>query len=293
MITNNTTQESSVDEKILKRREAIRRSYHKNKEKRSARAKERYKANKQKRALHYSENKEKIKAEQKAYREKNRESRNAYSRKYREKNKEQIREANLLKYEERTMYAKQWYQENRERVIERTKEYSRNNKDKKKKWYIANYTELAAKAKQEYKKNIEWYKDYRKKNRAKSAKRQLERYCTDIQYKLKKLLRARLYNALRRKNAYKCKKTLDLLGCDLPTLKAHIELQFVDGMSWDNYNHETWHIDHIKPCNTFDLTDPEQQKQCFHYTNLRPLWAKDNLERPKDGRDVLSVDKAT
>jgi hypothetical protein len=64
-------------------------------------------------------------------------------------------------------------------------------------------------------------------------------------------------------------------------------------MSWDNYGIAGWHIDHIKPCCTFDLTDLEQQKQCFHYTNLRPLWAKDNLRRPKRGVDIKQPEIAT
>ena len=60
-------------------------------------------------------------------------------------------------------------------------------------------------------------------------------------------------------------------------LKLHLENQFVDGMNWNNYGKNGWHIDHIKPCASFDLTDPKQQKICFHYTNLQPLWAIDNL----------------
>ena len=63
----------------------------------------------------------------------------------------------------------------------------------------------------------------------------------------------------------------------MPFVKKWIESQFVDGMSWDN--HGEWHIDHIRPCASFDLTDPEQQKECFNYKNLQPLWAKDNLSK--------------
>ena len=52
-------------------------------------------------------------------------------------------------------------------------------------------------------------------------------------------------------------------------------------MNWSNWNKEGWHIDHIKPCYSFNLSNPEQQKECFHYTNLRPLWSKENLSRPR------------
>ena len=58
-------------------------------------------------------------------------------------------------------------------------------------------------------------------------------------------------------------------------------------MNWDNHTKNGWHIDHIKPIDTFDLTDYEQQRVCFHYSNLRPLWASDNLSRPKDGSDIV------
>ena len=48
-------------------------------------------------------------------------------------------------------------------------------------------------------------------------------------------------------------------------------------MSWGNYG--KWHVDHIRPCASFNLVNEEEQKKCFHYTNLQPLWAKDNLSK--------------
>ena len=62
-------------------------------------------------------------------------------------------------------------------------------------------------------------------------------------------------------------------------LKEHIEKQFVDGMSWDNWALDGWHIDHIKPLASFDLTDRQQLLEACHYTNLQPLWAKDYLSK--------------
>jgi hypothetical protein len=67
------------------------------------------------------------------------------------------------------------------------------------------------------------------------------------------------------------------LGCDVITFKKYLESQFKEGMNWNNYGRKGWHIDHIRPCSNFDLSNLEQQKQCFHYTNLQPLWWKDNL----------------
>jgi hypothetical protein len=72
---------------------------------------------------------------------------------------------------------------------------------------------------------------------------------------------------------------LELLGCSLEQARKHIEHQFKEGMNWGNCGFRGWHIDHIIPCSAFDLTKIEEQKKCFHYTNLQPLWAKDNLRK--------------
>jgi hypothetical protein len=76
-----------------------------------------------------------------------------------------------------------------------------------------------------------------------------------------------------RKNA----ATFDLVGCTVQELMAHLERQFAVGMSWENMGE--WHIDHVRPCASFDLTDLEQQKDCFHWSNLQPLWAEENIRK--------------
>ena len=72
---------------------------------------------------------------------------------------------------------------------------------------------------------------------------------------------------------------MEYLGCAINELKEHLKSMFVEGMTWENHAQDGWHIDHIKPCYTFDLRDPKQQKECFHYTNLQPLWWYDNLKK--------------
>jgi len=54
--------------------------------------------------------------------------------------------------------------------------------------------------------------------------------------------------------------------------------QFRPGMSWDNHG-LVWHLDHVRPCASFDLTDPEQQRICFRWDNFQPLFAKENLQK--------------
>ena len=72
---------------------------------------------------------------------------------------------------------------------------------------------------------------------------------------------------------------MELLGVSMNEVRAYLELQFKSGMTWENYGYKGWHIDHIIPCASFDLTDPEQQRRCFHYTNLQPLWWHENLAK--------------
>jgi hypothetical protein len=76
----------------------------------------------------------------------------------------------------------------------------------------------------------------------------------------------------------KSASTLELLGCSLDQLRVHLESQFCHGMTWENHG-PVWHIDHIRPCASFDLLDPVQQRACFHYTNLQPLLALENWKK--------------
>jgi len=89
------------------------------------------------------------------------------------------------------------------------------------------------------------------------------------------LLRSRVQKALKNYNVKKEKHTLEYLGCTLGELRTHLENKFQEGMNWENQGE--WHIDHIRPCASFDLSEEENINKCFHYTNLQPLWAIDNL----------------
>ena len=100
------------------------------------------------------------------------------------------------------------------------------------------------------------------------------RYIQDINYRIAEILRSRVRLAL--KGKLKVGRTMELLGCSVDELKKMLEAKFVPGMTWGNYGQNGWHIDHIIPCASFDLKDGSEQKACFHFSNLQPLWAKDN-----------------
>lgn len=98
-------------------------------------------------------------------------------------------------------------------------------------------------------------------------------YNENTNYKLCKTLRNRLRDVL--KNDRKLGLAVRNLGCTIEELKRHLEDQFQEGMTWDNWGE--WHIDHIIPLSSFDLSDREQLLKACHYTNLQPLWAKYNI----------------
>ena len=70
---------------------------------------------------------------------------------------------------------------------------------------------------------------------------------------------------------------MELIGCNIDQLKKHLSKKFKNGMNWNN--HGEWHVDHIKPCASFDLKCPVQQLACFNYNNLQPLWASENMSK--------------
>lgn len=99
----------------------------------------------------------------------------------------------------------------------------------------------------------------------------------DPNFHMTSKLRCRLYLAVRNAGTRKSAPTAELLGCSVEEFCRYIESKFTAGMSWENRSE--WHLDHIKPCSKFDLTKPEQQRECFNFTNIQPLWKLDNLRK--------------
>lgn len=152
---------------------------------------------------------------------------------------------------------------------------------KRKAHRLANKEKVAAMRRRSYLKNIESIKAWKEKNRESIREYHREykarRLSQDPQYAVSRDIRSRVRKAIRGASGVKSKSCQKLLGCSHAFAMAHIEAQFLPGMTWGN--RKEWHIDHIIPVAAFDLTDPEHQSLCFHYTNLRPLWAVDNIRK--------------
>jgi hypothetical protein len=147
------------------------------------------------------------------------------------KNKEKIQKTNI-----------KWNSLNKEHISSYNSLYNKENKAKKNKYW-----------KEWYDNNPTYHKD---------------KYANDLNFRIKQILRARINQALR--GNMKEKSSLDLLGCTIEEYKKYLEKQFDENMNWENYG-TYWEIDHIKPCDSFDLSSLEEQKKCFMFTNTQPM----------------------
>lgn len=222
--------------------------------------------------VYRADNKERLQIASALYREKNREEINRKKRTHHHANKERLNAISKKYYqehkEEQKQYHKKYREENSEIIKINKKVYRDNNKEKirEQKKASRKRNEESIKAKRQ----TQEYKDNRNSRRR-------ERYAKDQNYKIEQILRSRFRSALKAQNTDKGNHATDLLGCTIAYFKKYIENLWEEGMSWDNHKLDGWHIDHIIGVANFDLTDPEQQKKCFHYTNMQPLWAEENM----------------
>lgn len=201
-------------------------------------------------------------------------------------------------------YFKEYYLKNKDRVLkknrkynkskkakEQKKEYSKTTRAKKirKKWIEKNRDKVRAKNRKSYhknrEKNLNYSREYYKKIKSDPIKYNKFRARINFynqqkrknnpHYRIKQNLSRRLRTILNEIKNPKNTKILDILGCTLAELKIHLKKQFKKGMTWKNYG--KWHVDHKIPCYKFDLRKLSDQKICFNYNNLQPLWAKENL----------------
>lgn len=243
---------------------------------------------------YYHANREKINANTNKHRAENYESWRESYEKYRNENIENIAETNR-KWREANADAikakkKEYYKKNKERLLAKSKAYRKANPEKvaaaKKKCYLAKRDEYLEKGRaanagnkdavairsKAYRENLD--PEIRKKRARDYARKR--RY-SDPLYALKSLCRSRIGHALRGGGWTDVGSSRELLGCSYPELKSHLETQFLPGMTWANRGAKGWHVDHIQP---LALAETEEDiKRLLHYTNLRPLWGKDNLKK--------------
>jgi len=120
---------------------------------------------------------------------------------------------------------------------------------------------------------------YRDRHRDEIRKRSIaynkKRIETDTNARLMWLLRSRVNGAIKKNLGEKAAKTITLIGCSVQKAREHLEEQFKPDMDWENHG-SVWEIDHIIPVSHFDLTIPEEQMAAFNYTNLQPLYWREN-----------------
>jgi hypothetical protein len=206
---------------------------------------------------------------------------NEYSRRYYAKAKERIRlkrkspeyRSKLSDYlkgwrarnvEKRRLAMKDWQSKNEDHISTYRKDYA----ERRRTLYAARKEEICARKR-------ELSKTPKYRERVNSYQR--NRRATDIEFALKGRLAATIKRALSRQFVRKSARTMDLIGCTPTELRAYLESLFLPGMSFENRH--LWHIDHKKALASFTLTDPVQQRIACHYTNLQPLWAKDNQRK--------------
>lgn len=172
----------------------------------------------------------------------------------------------------RKNWQKKWRKENAEEI--RRMEKIKYEKDKA--GYKERANRSAASRKEEVRAYQARYRADNKATRTEYARNWMrEQRASNIGFRILCNLRNRVWCAVNR--GYKASRTILLLGCPIEHLKEHLQKQFRPDMTWENYG--IWEIDHIRPCASFDLRYPAQQRACFHYSNLQPLWATDNLTK--------------
>ncbi len=188
-------------------------------------------------------------------------------------------------YQQELATSRAWKVAHREQIKRARAEHYQKNKDKElamaRAWRAANpelNKSIKAKSDQQYRiNNGERLREYKQRQKPRRNLLQRQRYHADVNFNIEKRLRNSMEQSIRRLGISKATSFIKLLGCTVEELMAHIEKQFRPGMTWEN--RRTWHIDHKKPCAAFNLTDPDEQIACFHFSNLQPLWAIENFRK--------------
>lgn len=191
---------------------------------------------------------------------------------YRKKNKTKISE-----------HQKVYYQENAEKIKERSFEWYNHNSDKRKAdmkvYYHTNKQKIKEKQKIWDETNKEKMKEYNKNYFN-------TKYKTNIQYRVKSAISSRMRDCIKKKHG-----ALVYIGCSIDVFINWIEYQFDCYMSWENYG-SYWHLDHVLPCSSFNLSREEEVFKCFNWKNMRPLEGRQNISKSnKIDTDVIEYHK--
>jgi hypothetical protein len=209
---------------------------------------------------------------------------NARIQKRYEENKEKIREARRKWWEEhreeRNEYAKKWRLTNKEWVREREKKWRENNKDKIRKnsrrYYLAHIDEM-----------LEKHREYQER-RQKNNTEEVREYRRKMSRKIRSTPKGKINNTMSRSIAEALKsgskagrRWETLVDFTAEQLRKHLEKRFKDGMTWESYGKDGWHIDHIIPISVFNFESPEDIdfKRCWALKNLQPMWAEENMAK--------------
>jgi hypothetical protein len=156
---------------------------------------------------------------------------------------------------------KRWYKKNREKRLKYYSDWSKENRDRLN----------------------EYHKEWREKNidKHRENKRTYQKHKrhTDPIYKLISNFRTAIYIVLKENKLDKYSNYFNMVGYSALDLKEHLEKQFTDSMSWENYGE--WHIDHIKPISSFvfESVDDKEFKECWSLDNLQPMWGVENIKK--------------
>jgi len=179
------------------------------------------------------------------------------------------------------IYRKIYYLDNKEEIAIKGRIYKEAHKQERREYskiYYESHKQESKDYRETHKKEIlRRMRKYHKFHKIERNNLRKKRLKTDSNYKILVTLRDRLHHAIKRNS--KAASTKKLLGCSIEFLKNHLQNQFTKGMTWKNHGFYGWHIGHIKPCSLFDLSKPSEQRKCFNYTNLQPLWATENYKK--------------
>jgi hypothetical protein len=185
-------------------------------------------------------------------------------------NREQITAANKkwgkAHKEQAAKISKRWYEDHKEQKVASHKKYYEAHKEQKKEYVKANKEQVAAT-------KSKWFQV----NKGKINLYYKERKLRDPNYKMACDIRSRVSRVVR--GGHKAGSAVKDCGCSMDFLRQYLQSKFDPTMTWENYGKYGWHIDHITPLVAFNLANREQFLTACHYTNLQPLWWRDNLSK--------------